>query len=389
MTYAVRGLALVASLVLVSNLAACSLTHLDSQAATASTTPSTAAYVYIQIQGPQGAVYGFRASSTGRLSTIPGSPFKPAGQIVGGTPTKFFTLGKDLIHSYGIASNGAIGSQLSQIPIYDYAGSRCGDPRYAQAQAVLDHSGEYIYVLLQYGGDGSCAAYQSYRINSGGSFTFDGDTEENWGPQSGPNSPSVDLPSILGNESFAFADEVDGHLSAPIGFRRTSAGTLELMQFTESDPALCDGQYNAYGPDASPTGSYLILQLYPCWSNPPQFGSYTVASNGNISTTNTTSNMPRSAIDNPHTTFSPSGDLLVAYGGEIEIYRFNGAAPLILWRTLLSGNWVSQVAFDKSNHLYAISGDNKLYVFTVTPTSVTESSSINIGSPFKMVVVSK
>jgi len=49
------------------------------------------------------------------------------------------------------------------------------------------------------------------------------------------------------------------------------------------------------------------------------------------------------------------------------------------------------VAFDSSNHLYAITGDTntKLYVFTVTSTSVTESSSINIGSPYKMVVVSE
>jgi len=99
-------------------------------------------------------------------------------------------------------------------------------------------------VLLKNGGDDSCAAYQTYKINSGGSFTFDGDTEVNFGVQSGPDFTSVDLPSILGNETFAYADESSGHYSSPIGFRRESSGTLQLMQFRESDPTLANGSYN-------------------------------------------------------------------------------------------------------------------------------------------------
>src|SRR5579863_2527522 len=117
MTHAVRGLGLVVSLVLASTLYAIPTA---AQAKAASIPPSTAAYVYIQIQGPEGSVYGFRASSSGHLSTIPGSPFKLAGEIVGSTPTKVFTLGKTLIHSYGIGSDGAIESQLSQIPFGAY-----------------------------------------------------------------------------------------------------------------------------------------------------------------------------------------------------------------------------------------------------------------------------
>jgi hypothetical protein len=351
--------------------------------------------VYVQIQGPQGSVYGFRASSTGRLSPIPGSPFKPAGEIVGATPTKFFTLGKTLIHSYGISSDGAIQSQLSQIPVFDYSGSECtSSTSTAQQGAVLDHTGKYIYVLLECGGDELSAEYQSYIIHSDGAFSYDGDTSLPAYWSDGGYVPY--LPSILGNERFAYADESGVHgQSVPIGFRREANGTLELMQFAESGPTsgYCYEDYTANSPDASPVGNYVVLQLYPCNTNPPQFGSYTVASNGNISTTNTSSNMPRSSLVEPHTTFSPSGDLFVAYsdsGGDgIEIYKFNGAAPLTLWQTLLTGEGIAQVAFDRSNHLYAINGENKLYVFTVTPTSVTEDSAISIGSPFKMVVVSE
>jgi hypothetical protein len=55
MTYAFRSLGLAASLMLVSTVAVV-------PQARAASTSSTAAYVYIQIQGPEGAVYGFQAS---------------------------------------------------------------------------------------------------------------------------------------------------------------------------------------------------------------------------------------------------------------------------------------------------------------------------------------
>jgi hypothetical protein len=388
MNHGTRGLGFAASLLLVSTVA------LLPQAG--ASTPSTAAYVYIQIQGPEGAVYGFRASSTGQLSTISGSPFKPAGLVIGSNKSQLITLGETLLHSYGIASDGAIGPQLEQNPYTDYSGGACGGP--SGGSAVLDHSGKYVYVLLQNGGDGACATYQSFNINSAGAFNGVGDTEVNTS-----GGEDVDLPSILGNESFAYANEWTGHYSGLIGFRRESSGTLEAMQFSETDPTLSGSLYLPAYPDASPTGNYVVVQLYPDNgggdSNPPQLGSYTVNSQGNISSTNTSSNMPTSPFTNNFaTTFSPSGDLFVIWadngagpgGNGIQIYNFNGAAPLTPYKTLLSGTPIEEVAWDSSNHLYAISkSDNKLYVFTVTPTSVTEDSSWSIGSPYNMIVVSE
>jgi hypothetical protein len=170
------------------------------------------------------------------------------------------------------------------------------------------------------------------------------------------------------------------------------------MNFSEKDPVLDGGDdyYTVQGPDPSPTANYVVFKLYCCGLDTPQLGSYTVASNGDISTTNTQSNMPTSSLDAYQSTFSPSGNLFVLYSNGlpgsagIEIYKFNGAAPLTLYKTLLGGTPIDQVAWDSSNHLYAISTHtNKLYVFTVTPTSVTEDSSISIGSPWDMVVVSE
>jgi len=386
----IRDLGFAASLVLVSIVALAP----QAQAQT-----PTAAYVYLQVGGPAGAVYSYSASSSGALTAISGSPFKPGTQIIGSNKSQFFTMGKTLIHSYAVGSNGAIGSQLSNIGFLGYAGSSCGGGTSGTSGAVLDHSGQYLYVLLENGGNGDCAAYQTYKINSDGSFTFDGDAEEDFGLQSGPNFDFVDLPSILGNETIAYADESSGHDSSPIGFRREGSGTLETMPFTETDPTLSGGNYSVQYPDASPTGNYVVFQLYPYDSNPPQLGSYTVGSQGNLTTTNTSSNMPTSQLEGPSSTFSPDGKMFVlyaggsssgTYGNGIEIYNFNGAAPLTLNTTLLNGTPIGQVAWDTSHHLYAISQhENTLWVFNVTPTSVAQTAKISIGTPFSMVVASK
>src|ERR1035438_3658616 len=94
MTHAVRGLGLAVSLSLVSTVALAPRARAQS---------TTAAHVYVQVKGSAGEVYGFSASSTGKLSSISGSPFKPAGLPLGATKSKFFTMGNTLIHSYGIA----------------------------------------------------------------------------------------------------------------------------------------------------------------------------------------------------------------------------------------------------------------------------------------------
>jgi hypothetical protein len=381
MTHAVRGLGLAAILVLASAVAVV-------PQAIAAPAPSTAAYVYIQIDGSQGAVYGFSASSAGHLSAIPGAPWKPAGQIIGSNGTQFITLGEDNIHSYGIAANGAIKGQLEQNPYTDFEGGECGIGSAVPNSAELDHTGKYVYILIQGSkGAAGCSAYQTFNINSAGAFNGVGDTELT-------GDYDATLPSVLGNETFAYANDQNG----PIGFQRESLGELLPIYFHEFDPTLNGGSYTPADPDASPTGNYLVLRLYPNGANPLQLGSYTVNSEGYIATSNTSSNMPTSALIGPNSTFSPSGNMYVLYadsnngkaaGNGIEIYNFNGAAPLTLYKTLLTGTPIDQVAWDNSNHLYAISkSKNMLYVYTVTPKSVTQDTAWSIGVPAKMIVVS-
>jgi hypothetical protein len=88
---------------------------------------------------------------------------------------------------------------------------------------------------------------------------------------------------------------------------------------------------------------------------------------------------------------SPSDKFLaVADSGGLQIYHFNGANPVTTFTDLLTTDNISAIAWDKKDHLYAITGSvqasptaaltnaNKLYVFTVTDTSVTQSP----GSPY-------
>ena len=71
----------------------------------------------------------------------------------------FFNLGTYWVHVYPIKSNGAIGVQVSQINTQNYSDANCG----STGGAILDHTGQNLYVLLQ-GGSDSCIAYQTYDI---------------------------------------------------------------------------------------------------------------------------------------------------------------------------------------------------------------------------------
>ena len=116
-----------------------------------------------------------------------------------------------------------------------------------------------------------------------------------------------------------------------------------------------------------------------------QLASYTINSKGAIATTNTWANMPTLPWNQDNfigMNMSPAGNLLAVSGlTGLKIYHFNGAAPITSYSSvLLPGVEVDELAWDKSNHLYALSYSKGLYVFTVTPTSISEVA----GSPYKI-----
>jgi hypothetical protein len=164
--------------------------------------------------------------------------------------------------------------------------------------------------------------------------------------------------------------------------------------FSEVDPKtqpVPDGDESVYVPlmsKADPANDLAVL-MFPnadYWENyswPLQLGSYTVNdTTGSISSTNTWKNMPIPAVTNvSNMSMSPSGKLLAlaAYPG-LELFHFDEAAPITPFGgVLLPTVNIDQLGWDNNNHLYALSySAQELYVYTVTPTSISEVS----GAPF-------
>jgi len=356
-----------------------------------SSAQSTLAHVYVQSSGNSGPVYGYNILSNDTYTLISGSPFKPGTKIVGGTGSKFFTIGKTLLHSFAVGSNGALGSQLSQIGIYNYAGGSCGstaDP--VGPQAVLDHTGRSIYVLLQGNGDHLCASFQTFNVNSDGSFTFNGDAQVNE-----DSGGYASVPSILGNETFAYADNFVPFNNRVIGFRRESSGTLQYNGIV--NPTFSgDAGYVPYRPTASPTENFVVLREVLNDTGYPQLGSFSVGSNGALTSTNTASNMPQTNLNVTQTAFSPDGVFLAVAGDNgmgqpgsgLKLYKFNGASPITpISFTVMDP--IDQIAWDNSGHLYAMSTiENKLFIFVANSQGLVPLTYFSIPSPVNLVVVS-
>lgn len=344
------------------------------------------AYVYVQTAA---GVVGYAASSTGALTKIGGSPFRTSGLMAGSTGYAFFSVGTTYIHSYALSSNGAIGAQRSQINTQSYSGGKCG-PAPSGVGGVLDRTGKFFYNALTDGNfNGGCVAFQTYAIGSGGALTFHGDTET-------AASEFTGAPVILGNEKFGYVVTGTAHLSGLQGFARQTNGDLQIIHFTETDPS-DPGNYYTVGAIAADPTNHLAVTLFNGASEPPSLASYTADGAGNLISTNTNAQLPVLAFNPTMLSVNPNGTLLAAGGQSVgpaneptlQIYHFSGANPITLYKTLVSTNDIEGVGWDNANHLYAISyTTNRLYVFTVTSTSVQQApgSPYTISAPTKVFV---
>jgi hypothetical protein len=347
-------------------------------ATTATSSPS--AYVYVQTSS---GVVVYSASSNGSLTIIAGSPFMTSGLLAGSTGYAFYSVGTDYIHAYELKSNGAIGTQISQIDTQSYPGGDCG-PATPGAAGVLDHSGKYLYNFLST--FGTCSVYQTYKIETSHALGFDSFTRidtENSGPN--PDSTSM-IQAILGNEKYAYAINSDGHLSNIIGFMRETSGALRYVQITETDPPTPAGYWAPQLLAADPT-NHLAALIDPGGSVPGQLASYTADSDGNLTSTNTSE--PTPALVPSDMSMSPSGLLLAVSGypenspfdDGLEVFHFNEANAITLYKVVLTGVPIDAIKWDSSNHLYAMSYNTKrIYVYTVTPTSIAAAP----GSPYTL-----
>ena len=347
---------------------------------------TTVAYIYVQTTK---GVKVYDASSLGKLTEVSGSPFKTTGAMIGSNGTHFITLGTDYVHSYPVASNGAIEEQASEIDTRSYSGANCGTTR----GGVL--FGQDVYVALTNAakdgaGTGVCDALQTFRVpNTGtpaflGSTVFDTDDPFVVG--------TITLPVLSGNGAFAYAVEAEGH-GACEDTIATFAGNSSVLDLTifggEIGPIAEQNQL--YFPTplmATDASNHLAMVMFseataPCGASfPPQIASFTVGSKGELTSTNTFENMPVVEMTgNQLMNISPSGEVLaLTVGSGIQFFHFNGAEPVTKFTgTIGTTGKIVSMQWDNSNHLYAVNGaSGKLHVYTVTPASVVEAA----GSPY-------
>lgn len=364
------------------------------------TTTTAVAYVYVSTSKGTDL---YDAASNGKLTLVSGSPFATSGYMVGSNGKYLITAGTNDIYSYKIASNGAIEGRVSELDTQSFSGGKCG----ATAGAVLDHSGKDVYVSLKGApaddGNELCDAIQSSSISSSGALTYKGDVLVD---EDEKISGSDTLPVLLGNNGFAYSLEgvTDSCESTINIFAREGSGALELaggQNVTYPKPP--PGGYSYYGLYASHTPSYvgsvwpslitddasdhLAIALYamkdpPCGpTTTPQLASFTANSKGELTSTNTYENMPKVSGAINVMRMSPSGKLLaVATGTGVQIFHFDASSPITKFTGVIgTSGYVSDLQWDKSNHLYAINGaTGNLHVYTVTTSSAVEAP----GSPY-------
>lgn len=411
MKHAVLGLVLAVSVSVLFPNQGSSQSADEAAAITAAAAPG--AYVYVPT--PNG-IYAYDASLAGKLTLIPGSPFKQTvGLAIGSTGKYFITLGTIWVRAYAIEPNGAIGKQVSKISTLNYGGGGCETSSdnvfFGTDGAVLDHAGQNVYVFM-YATDGAgdgCAAYQTYNIASNGDLTFNTSTQ--WYTPS-PQERAGRL-MFTGNNQFGYAflwhwGDSETPYYALYGYKRGSQGALQGTRFAETDPQTEPG----YGYDACGDCSISMDSMAADGSNhlavaitsqlladpyggegTTQLASYTVDNNGNISSANTWKNMPTLAQMSPcsvssyqsctrnQMAISPAGNLLaLAMGTGVQFFHFNGAKPITRYTGIVGkSGFISQMAWDRSNHLYAVNGaSGRLHIYEVTPTVEKEVA----GSPY-------
>lgn len=360
-----------------------------------------AAYVYVSSMygGTATQVVGFSANADGQLTPIPGSPW--ADELWNMAANGTFLFGSDNvpsdmpprnIYSYRIGANGALqylGATDIESGGSDYACNSGG------GFVTLDHTGSYVYSLET---DADCTSQEttvhSFKVNQTTGLL-------NSVGESTPTSNNLGAPlTVSTNNAFAydFAAGADGASGYICGFAKAANGGLTALGSNCTNNPLPSGMPAGWqdyqGSAAADTTNHLALavQYYPPNGAPVvKIATYAInTSTGALTTSSTFLNMPESLVTYPWIAMSPSGKLLAVGGSNgLQIFNFNPNGQATAATGLISRAPITEMYWDNSNHLYAISNaDSTIHVFTVTPTSATEvqGSPWTVAHPVTMIV---
>lgn len=364
-------------------------TVLLAQTTTADTTtssPGPSAWVYVSSTigtTSKNDVYGYQAAANGTLTKLPGSPYTADVNWMAVNGKYLFGAGNGSMYlfSYALESDGALSyrSQINSQKQYN-----CDN---YPGVIGLDHNGVNLYNFA-YSSDSICAnnVYQTYAVNnSTGALSFLGSTT---------GTEYINGPlTISSNNEYAYNADCYHFNPSITGYKRASNGSLVSLSYSFPFPKTSSGGWCPYLAIADPA-MHLAVPMIPMsgygdQTGPYQLATYTIESNGNLTTSSTASNMPKAAIGNLlFLRMSPSGKLLAVAGSKgLQVFHFNGANPITAYTGLLVTSQVDEMYWDNNNHLYAIgNAANKLWVFTITPTSHTLVATYTVNKPVAMIV---
>jgi len=373
----------------------------------------TVAYVYVTNQsassGPN-QIVAYAADANGKLTPVPGSPFNQnvGAMAASGAYLLAVSASDPNINSYSIASNGAI-TLATQFNFKQQTGyqANCG----GLGSLLFDRTGQTLYSEVN---NISCSSN-----NAIASFSFDPSKDSlaylgnvNIGYRS---SAAI---SVLGSNAYAYSALYDACMYGGISsFVRDTTGLLNGIQNVitpQFGPAAPAGSTSSgvrlpsYAPGftAADTTNHVAIAEFPCFQQSGvvatkiQLATYTADATGDLTTSDTSATMPATAVDPQVLEMSPSGSLL-AVGGVVglQVFHFNGANPITSFTNVLTTDNISQMFWDKNNHLYAITlaagslsvNPGKLHVFTITDTAASEApdSPYTIATPLSLAVKSQ
>jgi hypothetical protein len=373
----------------------------------ASSASTPVAHVYV---GSGSKILAFSAASSGKLTAIPGSPFNFNVNLMGENGHYLFGFqpGSVVIESLSMAANGALKKGATTNTANYNAVPDCALVDWAGQGLRIDHTGENLYNAAIPGEFPCDTYYQSFRIDdSNGELTFL--------DNAGDFLLSGATLSFLGNDHFVYTPSCNsayGNSPSPqvAVLERLSNGELAT---TNAGAALPPAPMDKSYPGGPVPGYYCPFEMATDPTNhaaitlnsfdnvdggdgeggfygPVVIATFTADANGNLKTTSTYKNMAVAETisggsnegNNAPVRMSPSGKLLAVGGSGLEIFHFNGGDQVTKYKLMLTGNSIGQILWDENNHMYALGstakGAGELWVYTVTPTSITEAS----GSPY-------
>lgn len=339
--------------------------------------PQSSAYVYVSRPTH---IDGFAVSSTGELTPVPGSPF-PNISVSHLSSNKKFLFGTDAngkyVHSFSIASDGAL-IKAAETNVAKYISNPC-----CGLGLQIDPSGSDLYVgITDYINGQEYTYLESFKIEANGELQYLGKSLVN------PHTiselrfvPSTHYAYQAGCWIQVINPGTEKETPVTSEFHRESNGFLTFLGTTDEVPkAEGADKYCPFALASDPTDHLAFV--YRTLGIDTAIGTYTVSAEGKLTTKSSYENMPSYDVY-PHTaSISPTGKLLAIGGGSaFQLFHFNGSAPVTKFsRAIDAGDNLLEFGWDKSNHLYSLTG-SALLVYTVTPTSIEQAPGSPISIP--------